>query len=108
MTDRPKILVTQKVTDPASPLLEAIGDVEANMAEGIIWSYEELLRKGLGHDYIYSLLTDNIDAHFLEACAASSPPLMMVANMAGGFKNKHVENPPPPGVPGSKTPPGAP
>src|SRR5258707_15294114 len=60
------------------------------MAEGIIWSYEELLRKGLGHDYIYSLLTDNIDAHFLEACAASSPPLMMVANMAGGDNNIDV------------------
>ncbi len=91
MTDRPKILVTQKVPDPAYPLLEAIGDVEANMAEGIIWSYEELLRKGLGHDYIYSLLTDNIDAHFLEACAASSPPLMMVANMAVGYNNIDVE-----------------
>jgi glyoxylate reductase len=91
MTDRPKILVTQKVPDPAYPLLEAIGDVEANMAEGTIWSYEELLRKGPGHDYIYSLLTDNIDAHFLEACAASSPPLMMVANMAVGYNNIDVE-----------------
>ncbi|HYL44505.1 MAG TPA: D-glycerate dehydrogenase [Ktedonobacteraceae bacterium] len=91
MTVRPKILVTQKVPDPAYPLLEAIGDVEANMAEGTIWSYEELLRKGPGHDYIYSLLTDNIDAHFLEACAASSPRLKMVANMAVGYNNIDVE-----------------
>ena len=91
MTDRPKILVTQKVPDPAYPLLEAIGDVEANMAEGTIWSYEELLRGGPGHDYIYSLLTDNIDAHFLEACAASSPRLKMVANMAVGYNNIDVE-----------------
>src|SRR5216683_395361 len=91
MRERPKILVTQKVPDPAYPLLEAIGDVEANMAEGTIWSYEELLRKGPGHDYIYSLLTDNIDAHFLEACAASSPPLKMVANMAVGYNNIDVE-----------------
>jgi glyoxylate reductase len=91
MTDRPKILVTQKVPDPAYPLLEAIGDVEANMAEGTIWSYEELLRRGPGHDYIYSLLTDNIDAHFLEACAASSPRLKMVANMAVGYNNIDVE-----------------
>jgi len=91
MTDRPKILVTQKVPDPAYPLLEAIGDVEANTAEGTIWSYEELLRRGPGHDYIYSLLTDNIDAHFLEACAASSPRLKMVANMAVGYNNIDVD-----------------
>ena len=91
MTDRPKILVTQKVPDPAYPPLEAIGDVEANMEEGSIWPYEELLRRGPGHDYIYSLLTDNIDARFLEACAASTPRLKMVANMAVGFNNIDVE-----------------
>lgn len=91
MTDRPKILVTQKVPDPAYPPLEAIGDVEANMEEGNIWPYEELLRRGPGHDYIYSLLTDNIDARFLEACAASTPSIKMVANMAVGFNNIDVE-----------------
>ena len=91
MTDRPKILVTQKVPDPAYSPLEAIGDVEANMEEGNIWPYEELLRRGPGHDYIYSLLTDNIDARFLEACAASTPSLKMVANMAVGFNNIDVE-----------------
>jgi len=91
MTERPKILVTQKVPDPAYPLLEAIGDVEANMEEGVIWPYEELLRRGPGHDYIYSLLTDNIDARFLEACAASTPRLKMVANMAVGYNNIDVE-----------------
>src|SRR5579872_1712382 len=91
MSERPKILVTQKVPDPAYPLLEAIGDVEANMEEGVIWPYEELMRRGPGHDYIYSLLTDNIDARFLEACAASTPRLKMVANMAVGFNNIDVE-----------------
>lgn len=91
MTERPKILVTQKVPDPAYPLLEAIGDVEANMEEGVIWPYEELLRRGPGHDYIYSLLTDNIDASFLEACAASTPRLTLVANMAVGYNNIDVE-----------------
>jgi len=91
MTEHPKILVTQKVPDPAYPLLEAIGDVEANMEEGVIWPYEELLRRGPGHDYIYSLLTDNIDASFLEACAASTPRLQLVANMAVGYNNIDVE-----------------
>jgi len=91
MAERPKILVTQKVPDPAYPLLEAIGDVEANMEEGVIWPYEELLRRGPGHDYIYSLLTDNIDARFLEAGAARTPRLKMVANMAVGFNNIDVD-----------------
>ncbi len=91
MSDRPKILVTQKVPDPAYPLLEEIGDVEANMDEGAIWPYEELLRRGPGHDYIYSLLTDNIDARFLQACAAATPRLKMVANMAVGFNNIDVD-----------------
>jgi glyoxylate reductase len=91
MTGRPKILVTQRVPDAAYPLLEQIGEVEANMQEGVIWSYEELLRNGPNHDYIYSLLTDNIDARFLEACAASAPRLKMVANMAVGYNNIDVE-----------------
>ncbi len=91
MSERPKILVTQKVPEPAYPLLEAIGDVEANPVEGNIWSYEELLRRGPGHDYIYCLLTDNIDAQFLEACAAATPRLKMVANMAVGYNNIDVE-----------------
>jgi len=91
MAERVKILVTQKVPDPAYPLLEAIGDVEANMEEGIIWSYEELLRHGPGHEYIYCLLTDNIDARFLEACVAGIPRLKMVANMAVGFNNIDVD-----------------
>src|SRR5437868_423549 len=91
MAERPKILVTQKVPDPAYPLLEAIGDVEANMEEGVIWPYEELLRLGPGHDYIYSLLTDNVDARFLEACAAATPRLRMVANMAVGFNNIDID-----------------
>src|SRR5689334_8398280 len=91
MTERPKILVTQKVPDPAYPLLEAIGDVEANQEEGVIWPYDELLRRGPGHDYIYSLLTDNIDARFLETCAAGTPRLKMVANMAVGYNNIDIE-----------------
>jgi glyoxylate reductase len=104
MSDRPKILVTQKVPDPAYPLLEAIGDVEANVEEGVIWPYEELLRRGPGHDYIYCLLTDNIDARFLEACAAATPRLKMVANMAVGFNNIDVETATRLGIAVSNTP----
>jgi len=61
------------------------------MEEGVIWPYQELSRRGPGHDYIYSLLTDTIDARFLEACASSAPRLRMVANMAVGFNNIDLE-----------------
>ena len=87
MANRPKILVTQKVPDPAYPFLEAVGDVEVNAEEGSIWSYEELLRRGPGHDYIYCLLTDTIDERFLTTCANAQPRLRMLANMAVGFNN---------------------
>jgi glyoxylate reductase len=104
MTERPKILVTQKVPAPAYPLLEAIGDVEANMEEEVIWPYEELLHRGPGHDYIYCLLTDNVDANFLEACVAATPRLKMIANMAVGFNNIDVETATRLGVAVSNTP----
>lgn len=90
MTDHPRILVTQKIPDAAYSLLEAIGTVERNEIEGDIWSYDELLQRGPGHEYIYSLLTDTIDARFLEACAAATPRLRMVANMAVGYNNIDV------------------
>jgi glyoxylate reductase len=87
MGERPKILVTQRVPEPAYPLLETVGDVEANREEGVIWSHEELLRRGPGHEYIYCLLTDTIDEPFLAACANAQPRLRMLANMAVGFNN---------------------
>jgi glyoxylate reductase len=91
MTGRPKILVTQKVPQPAYPLLEEVGDVEANMQEGHVWAYDELLGRAPGHDYIYCLLTDTIDARLLEVCAASTPRLKLVANMAVGYNNIDVK-----------------
>ena len=104
MADRPKILVNQRVPDPAYPPLEAIGDVETNMEEGVIWPYQELLHRGPGHDYIYCLLTDNIDAKFLEACANSAPRLKMVANMAVGYNNIDLETATRLGIAVSNTP----
>lgn len=91
MTDRPKILVTQKVPDPAYPLLEAIGKIDANREEGVIWPDQELLSRAPGHDYLYCLLTDIIDERLLKVCVEASPRLKMVANMAVGFNNIDVE-----------------
>lgn len=90
MPGRPKILVTQKLPQPAYPPLEEVGDVEANMQEDLIWSYDELLQRAPGHEYIFCLLTDTIDARLLQACASSTPPLKLVANMAVGYNNIDV------------------
>jgi glyoxylate reductase len=87
---RPSILVTQKVPQDAYPLLEAVGDVDANMQEGSIWSYAELLQRAPGHDYLYCLVTDTLDAPLLAACAAATPRLKLVANMAVGYNNIDV------------------
>lgn len=91
MTDRPGILVTQKVPAPAYPLLEAFGRLEANQEEGVIWSYAELSRRAPGHEYIYCLLTDTFDEPLLTACAEGNPRTKMIANMAVGFNNIDVE-----------------
>ncbi len=90
MEERPTILITQKVPEAAYSLLALVGTIEANMEEGKIWSYNELLQYGPKHDYIYCLLTDKIDAHFLEACSVATPRLKLVANMAVGFNNIDV------------------
>ena len=91
MEVRPTILVTQKVPQAAYPLLEEVGTVEANRVEGLIWSPEELLQRAPAHDYLYFLLTDTINVRLLEACAAATPPLKLVANMAVGYNNIDVE-----------------
>jgi len=90
MRTRPTILVTQKVPQPAYPMLAEVGEVEANKEEGLIWSPQELLKRAPGHDYLYCLLTDSIDASLLEACVAGTPRLKLVANMAVGFNNIDV------------------
>lgn len=83
----PKILVTQKIPEPAYPLLHAVGTVDANMQEGRIWSPEELLQRAPGHEYVLCLVTDTINVGLLEACA---PQLKLVANMAVGYNNIDV------------------
>ncbi len=87
MDQHPYILITQKVPEPAYSLLEKVGRLDANRQEGQIWSYEELRRRAPGHDYLFCLLTDTIDAQLLEACASATPRLKLIATMAVGFNN---------------------
>ena len=90
MSERPRILVTQRVPDAAYTLLEAVGEVDANMEEGRIWTPEELLQRAPGHDYLYCLLTDTIDERLLEVCASAIPGLKQVSVMAVGYNNTDV------------------
>jgi glyoxylate reductase len=90
--NRPRIFVTQKVPQAAYPLLETIGEVDGNQDEGRILSPEELLRHVPGHDYLFCLVTNTIDAQLLEACAKAEPRLKLVANMAVGYNNIDVNS----------------
>src|SRR5690349_5706070 len=80
---RPRVLVTQAVPQPGIDLLRTFADVETNPEEGVIWSKEELLARLPGHDALYCLLTDTIDAEVMNA----APDLRVIANMAVGFNN---------------------
>ena len=80
---QPRVLVTQAVPQPGIDLLRTFAGVDANPDEGVIWSKEELKARLPGHDALYCLLTDTIDAEVLDA----APDLWVIANMAVGFNN---------------------
>jgi glyoxylate reductase len=91
MNQRPGIFITQKVPQAAYPLLEKVGTLDANLQDNLIWSAEELLQRAPGHDYLYCLVTDTIDARLLEACAEGTPRLKLVATMAVGYNNIDIK-----------------
>lgn len=88
-----RILVTQHIPDEGLALLREASDVllDINPTPGAIWTPEELRAHAPGHDYLLCLLTDQIDAALLEACAQCTPPLRLVANMAVGYNNVDLE-----------------
>ena len=83
---RPRVLVTQAVPQAGLDVLATFAEVDKNPVEGTIWSKEELLAHLPGHDALYCLLTDTIDAAVLDA----APDLRVIANMAVGFNNVDV------------------
>src|SRR4051812_4778406 len=97
---RPRVLVTQAVPQAGLDLLHTFADVDANPDEGVIWSKEELIRRLPGHDALYCLLTDTIDAEVLDA----NPGLRIVANMAVGYNNIKVDDATQRGIPVTNTP----
>ncbi len=83
---QPRVLVTQAVPAPGPALLRTFAEVDANPDPGVIWSPEELRARLPGHDALYCLLTDTIDAAAMDA----APDLRIIANMAVGFNNVDV------------------
>ncbi|MBI1318224.1 MAG: D-glycerate dehydrogenase [Candidatus Hydrogenedens sp.] len=81
-----RILVTRPVAEPALEMLRnAFGaDAIDLYEEDAIIPREELLRRVAGKDGVFALLSEKVDAEFLEA---AGPGLRIVANMAVGYDN---------------------
>ncbi|HUS15656.1 MAG TPA: D-glycerate dehydrogenase [Chloroflexia bacterium] len=97
---RPRVLVTQAVPQAGLDLLQTFADVDANPDEGVIWSKDELIRRLPGHDALYCLLTNTVDAAVMDA----EPNLRIIANMAVGFNNVQVAGATARGIPVTNTP----
>jgi len=96
----PNILVTQLVPQPAIDLLKAAGEVELNPDPEHVYSREELLERVARNDYLYSMLTNQID----EEVMAVNPNLKVIAQMAVGYDNIDVAAATARGIPVTHTP----
>ncbi|HEX9122072.1 MAG TPA: D-glycerate dehydrogenase [Actinomycetota bacterium] len=86
MPDRASVLVTRLLPAPVMEALRQRCDIELYEGEGAI-PREELLARLPGKDGVITLLTEKVDAGFLDA---AGPGLVIVANYAVGFDNIDV------------------
>src|SRR5690349_21070678 len=86
-TARPRVLVTQQVPREGLDLLQSFADVDVNPDPDRIWTKEEVIARLPGHNALYCLLTNPIDAAVIDA----APGLRIIANMAVGFNNIDVD-----------------
>lgn len=75
---RPRIFVTQPISDKALSLLRQHGDVEINPDSAHIMTKPELAAAVKECDYLLCLLHDNVDREVI----AANPELRMIASMA--------------------------
>ncbi len=99
MTDRPPVLVTGPLPPPVVEALRERCDVDVYEGERI--PRDELLRRLPGKVGVITLITDRVDAEFLDA---AGPQLVIVANYAVGFDNVDVAECTRRGVLASNTP----
>src|SRR3989339_2113717 len=84
----PKVFVTRRIPEIGINMLKEKGyDVEVSNVDGVL-PRKVLLEKVKGADAVLSLLTDKINAEFLDA---AGPQLKIVANYAVGFDNIDVK-----------------
>jgi glyoxylate reductase len=82
---KPKVLVTQRISQPSLDLLAARFDVESNQKDSPV-SPDQLARKLANKDAAITLITDVISAQVL----ARAPRLKIVSNVAVGYNNFDV------------------
>lgn len=82
---KPKVLVTQRISDESLATLAARFDVESNQKD-LPRTTAQLLRKLKGKDAAITLITDVISERVL----AASPRLKIVSNVAVGYNNFDV------------------
>jgi glyoxylate reductase len=87
VADKPSVLVTRPLLDIVMDALRERCDVEVFDGDLAI-PREELLRRIAGKDGAVTLLTEKIDAEFLDA---AGPQLVIVANHAVGYDNVDVD-----------------
>ncbi len=84
--ERWPVLVTRRLPRPAMDAIEARCDADVWEDEWAI-PRDELLRRLAGKRGAVTLLTEKVDAEFLDA----APDLVIVANYAVGFDNIDVD-----------------
>jgi glyoxylate reductase len=87
LTDRPRIVVTREIPEPAVELLRSVGDVWV-FDEDRAMTVDELHRAVAGAQAVLAMLSDRVDDGFLEA---AGPQLQVVADFAVGYDNIDVE-----------------
>ncbi len=97
--NRPNIYITRLIPQSGIEMLKATCDVEINPHDRPL-TRQELLAQIKGRDGIVTMLTDKVDAEFLDAAAG----VKGVANFAVGFDNMDVKEATKRGVPVSNTP----
>lgn len=83
MSDKPKVFVTREI--PAAGLQKVVAECNADVwPEHLPPSREVLLQRIAGCEGILSLLTEKVDAEFMDA---AGPQLKVISNFAVGYNN---------------------
>ena len=86
MSDRPRIVVTRRIPEPALELLREAGELWLSPYDRALTT-EELHASVAGARAVVSLLHDKVDESFLDS---AGPRLAVVANVAVGYDNIDV------------------